>query len=272
MEDLIEAVFALACAWLNPASASWRFVALPANSENEPASTVSLPAPAASARESASSQAPVLPQEAVSATASLQETAASEASASEAASSKAATVPAQVTEAPSRAALARAYDNLLSCGGCGAQVVLPIESLYRPWTEDVHCHLPFRSEKGYVGGDSALHLQSILQELGVDASQLGGLQPDHLAVELNVLGLLLEEDASAAQHFVQDHLAWIDDFWQAAQKRWEPTSESAYYLELINATRICTRMCMQACIQMPARMCTGAPQRPMPSQDLCPAS
>ena len=137
----------------------------------------------------------------------------------------------------SRQSLSHAYEALLtSYTGDTGKGVFPVESVYRPWTEDSSCLLPFSFSGGYLNGDAAMHLRAILSDLGIDEEQLNGLQPDHIAVELNVLALLLECNDRAAQIFFSDHLGWFGEFACLARQQWGNSPESSHYLELIRVT------------------------------------
>lgn len=115
-----------------------------------------------------------------------------------------------------------------------ANGALPVESVYREWTEDPAVRVPFARSAGHFGSDSALHMSSVLEALGIEPEQLGNLQPDHLAVELNVAGILAEMAPSALSQFVEDRLDWLDDLESAG-------AETPSRLELIDATRRCIR-------------------------------
>lgn len=55
----------------------------------------------------------------------------------------------------SRQSLSHAYEALLSSyTGDTGKGVFPVESIYRPWTEDPSCCLPFSSSRGYLNGDA----------------------------------------------------------------------------------------------------------------------
>ena len=69
----------------------------------------------------------------------------------------------------SRQSLSHAYEALLtSYTGDTGKGVFPVESVYRPWTEDSSCLLPFSFSRGYLNGDAAMHLRAILSDLGID--------------------------------------------------------------------------------------------------------
>lgn len=100
-----------------------------------------------------------------------------------------------------------------SIGSTQKHAALPIESLYKPWTQDETCTLPFARDKGYILGDSALHINYLLEKLKFDIPiELQGM-PDHLAILLEMLAYFIEH---APEHFtvefMDDHFDWLEEF------------------------------------------------------------
>ena len=58
------------------------------------------------------------------------------------------------------------YDRLFS--DTGEERISLVESFYKPWTQDPHCSLPFAKEKGFLMGDSAIHLSTLFQHCGLE--------------------------------------------------------------------------------------------------------
>lgn len=85
-----------------------------------------------------------------------------------------------------------------------------VESFYKPWTLDPHCTLPFASERGFLMGDSAVHLLEIYRQCGLEAADEWKGAPDHLVLELEFLSYLYgcASDLEVKQ-FIKDHLDWI---------------------------------------------------------------
>ena len=91
----------------------------------------------------------------------------------------------------------------------GASISLA-ESFYKPWTQDPLCHLPFGREKGFLLGDSALHMQALFENLGLEVPEEFRACPDHLALEMEFLSLLYRWSADRAiKRFIEDHLDWL---------------------------------------------------------------
>nr|WP_249745357.1 molecular chaperone TorD family protein [Mesobacillus boroniphilus] len=102
---------------------------------------------------------------------------------------------------------------LNSIGSTQMHAALPIESLYKPWTQDETCTLPFARDKGYILGDSALHINYLLEKLKIDIPIELQSMPDHLAILLELLAYFIEH---APEHFtaefMDDHYDWLEEF------------------------------------------------------------
>lgn len=85
-----------------------------------------------------------------------------------------------------------------------------VESFYKPWTLDPHCTLPFASQRGFLMGDSALHLLEIYRQCGLEAVDEWKGAPDHLVLELEFLSTLYRRATDReVRQFMKDHLDWI---------------------------------------------------------------
>ena len=100
------------------------------------------------------------------------------------------------------------YDRLFS--DTGAERISLVESFYKPWTRDPHCTLPFATDKGFLMGDSAIHLSMIYGECGLEPETSFKGMPDHLVIELEFLSYLYQGGANKViGTFIEDHLDWI---------------------------------------------------------------
>jgi putative dimethyl sulfoxide reductase chaperone len=98
-------------------------------------------------------------------------------------------------------------------GNTEKQTVLPVESLYKQWTLDETCTLPFSKSKGYLQGDSAMHIQFILDKFQIDIPFEYRGMPDHLSILLELLAFFIEHsDESFTEGFISDHFDWLEDF------------------------------------------------------------
>jgi putative dimethyl sulfoxide reductase chaperone len=93
------------------------------------------------------------------------------------------------------------------------RAVLPVESLYKQWTLDETCTLPFSKSKGYLQGDSALHIKFILDKFQIDIPLEYRGMPDHLSILLELLAYFIEHsEESFIEVFILDHFDWLADF------------------------------------------------------------
>ena len=93
------------------------------------------------------------------------------------------------------------------------RAALPVESLYKPWTKDHTCTLPFSKSKGYLQGDSALHIKFLLEKFQIEIpSEYAGM-PDHLSILLELLAYFIEHapEEFTAQ-FLAGHFDWLAEY------------------------------------------------------------
>jgi TorA maturation chaperone TorD len=100
------------------------------------------------------------------------------------------------------------YDRLFS--GLREESICLVESFYKPWTRDARCPLPFASERGFLMGDSAIHLLAIYRQCGLEVSEEFKGYPDHIVMELEFLSYLYERATDGeVRTFIEDHLDWV---------------------------------------------------------------
>ncbi|SDM43452.1 TorD/DmsD family molecular chaperone [Halarsenatibacter silvermanii] len=105
-----------------------------------------------------------------------------------------------------------------------------IESVYKPWTVDESCQMPFADEKGFLMGDWAHHMLHLYEQLDFELPESFSHCPDHLMLELEFMSLLIEEVSRQHQHqFLNQHLDWIDDLLEEAQNE----DLAGFYIDLI---------------------------------------
>ncbi len=105
-----------------------------------------------------------------------------------------------------------------------------IESVYKPWTVDESCQMPFADEKGFLMGDWAHHMLHLYEQLDFELPESFSHCPDHLMLELEFMSLLIEEVSRQHQHqFLNQHLDWIDDLLEEAQNE----GLAAFYIDLL---------------------------------------
>ena len=89
----------------------------------------------------------------------------------------------------------------------------PIESVHKPWTTDPEAELPIAHQKGWLGGDPSAHLQTLYESCGIGIPDELAHAPDHLALELEVMALLIEQGTpESASLFRSQHLDWVQEF------------------------------------------------------------
>jgi TorA maturation chaperone TorD len=110
-----------------------------------------------------------------------------------------------------------------------------IESFYKPWTRDALCPLPFAKEKGYLMGDSALHLLTLYQNCGLEVSDPFKGMPDHLVLELEFLSFLYQNAGDREiRRVIEDHFDWIP----LLQEECEKARAHPFYLTLIDLLQL----------------------------------
>jgi TorA maturation chaperone TorD len=112
----------------------------------------------------------------------------------------------------------------------GDERISLVESFYKPWTQDPHCSLPFAKEKGFLMGDSAVHLSTIFQHCGLEVAGPFKGMPDHILIELEFLSYLYQEAGDVEiKRFIKDHLDWIPFLKESVEK----ARAHPFYISLI---------------------------------------
>ncbi|MDT8900006.1 molecular chaperone [Anaeroselena agilis] len=108
--------------------------------------------------------------------------------------------------------------------------VVPVESIYRQWTSDSSAQVPFAKEKGYLMSDAALHMKALYESYGLELPPAFSATPDHLGLELEFAVFLLENEAAERQAvFWREHLDWVDELADEAEKNGIP----AFYRQVL---------------------------------------
>jgi len=112
----------------------------------------------------------------------------------------------------------------------GNERISLVESYYKPWTQDPHCSLPFAKEKGFLMGDSAIHLSTLFQYCGLEVAEPFKGMPDHILIELEFLSYLYQEvGEEEIKRFIKDHLDWIPFL----KESFEKADAHPFYISLI---------------------------------------
>lgn len=97
--------------------------------------------------------------------------------------------------------------------------IIPVESIFKQWTNDSSAEVSIAREKGYLRGDSALHMEALLEKLGISIPEEMQATPDHLIILLEVMAVLCRHDKlNYQQSFVKEHFDWLADLKEAAEK------------------------------------------------------
>ncbi len=93
------------------------------------------------------------------------------------------------------------------------RAALPIESIYKIWTTDKSANLNIAQQKGYLMGDSAIHISHLLKTLGLEIPAEFKNMPDHLTILIELLAFLLVNYSGEEVHtFITEHFDWLKDF------------------------------------------------------------
>lgn len=90
---------------------------------------------------------------------------------------------------------------------------LPVESIYKVWTTDPSAQLSIARQKGYLMGDSAIHINHLLEQFGLEVPKEYDHMPDHLTILLELLAfLIVNRSREEVALFAQEHFDWLIDF------------------------------------------------------------
>ena len=102
--------------------------------------------------------------------------------------------------------------------GIGRQSTLPVESIYKKWTEDPSARLPIAGSTGYLMGDPALHARYLLDHYQLQVPPDYRMMPDHLLLLLELFAYLLENrPPEESRTFLNQHFDWLDSFGKAVE-------------------------------------------------------
>ncbi|MBM4339079.1 MAG: hypothetical protein FJ110_06015 [Deltaproteobacteria bacterium] len=110
-----------------------------------------------------------------------------------------------------------------------------VESVHKAWTSDPECRLSMAREKGYVMGDSALHMLELYRASGMEIPEAFSGLPDHIVLELEFLAFLIEKGSDKdVRTFMRDHLDWVSEM----VKRVREYQPSAFYSAVFEALEV----------------------------------
>jgi len=90
--------------------------------------------------------------------------------------------------------------------------IVPVESVYKKWTNDPDCSLPIAGQKGYLMGDPAMDMIKRYKAHGLVIPDKYSSMPDHIALELEYMSFLCRNtDIETRREFIFAHLDWADE-------------------------------------------------------------
>lgn len=118
------------------------------------------------------------------------------------------------------------------------QSALPVESLYTRWAKPGMG--AFSGRCGLYLGESALYMRDLAVSMGFEIPEEFSACPDHLAVELEFVAVLLEDDGGAeARLFMHERFGWLTDY----RKKLMSLGEAALFylacIDLVIGMRAC---------------------------------
>lgn len=126
-------------------------------------------------------------------------------------------------EPPLPSALYRHFANNALTAGMPL-AALPVESLYRPWSELEGAQGGNR--QGLYRSDSALHIEALCKRLDLTIPPAFRAMPDHLALLTELLAFLDKfAPAPDARAFARDHFSWLPAYRDALRERGARTDD-----------------------------------------------
>ncbi len=112
----------------------------------------------------------------------------------------------------------------------------PIESVYKVWTDDPSNEM--YNQKGYIFGDSALHIKYLFNHYKLEVPEEFKSLPDHLTLLLELLAYLIKfKTPKEIEQLIIDHFDWLEDF----EKELSKVENSSIYLDItrliVNSTQ-----------------------------------
>lgn len=109
---------------------------------------------------------------------------------------------------------------------------VPVESLYVRWSQSVSNQAPFSHAKGLYRGDSALYMSELIERLGLTLPEPFVSCPDHLAIELDLVAVLLRSGMrEEARCFLAERFEWLTAYRMRLLALGE---EASFYVGLVD--------------------------------------
>lgn len=105
----------------------------------------------------------------------------------------------------------------------------PIESVYKVWTTDPSVEMAIANEKGYLYGDSALHIKHLYEHFQLEIPKEFNSMPDHLTLLLEFLSFVIKNRSlDEVNQLLVDHFDWLNDFKKGLKK----AKYSSFYVDV----------------------------------------
>jgi len=118
--------------------------------------------------------------------------------------------------------------------GITAPFAVPVESAYKVWTNDTSFQIPIANSKGYVMGDSALHIMHLFEHFQLQIPEEYAQMPDHLTILLELYGFIIKERSlQQCKVFLKDHFDWLGDFEEVLKK----VDKSKFYIYVVDVLK-----------------------------------
>ena len=112
------------------------------------------------------------------------------------------------------------------------QSAIPVESLYTDWNTPDNVNPLIGKQKGLYLGASARYMRALIEQLGLEVPAEYADCPDHLALELDLVAVLLRSGMDAeARQFVAERFDWLTDY---RLKLLKLDDDARFYISLVD--------------------------------------
>lgn len=109
---------------------------------------------------------------------------------------------------------------------------VPVESLYVRWSHDEAARTPFSRTTGLYQADSALYMGDLIGRLGLELPKRFSACPDHLALELDLVAVLLRSGMrDEARQYLSERFEWLTAY---RMRLLSLTDDTSFYVGLVD--------------------------------------
>jgi len=103
--------------------------------------------------------------------------------------------------------------------GLNEASAIPVESIYKKWTNDESAQTIIAGQKGYLMGDAAVHIHYLLEKFQITIPPQFQQKPDHLTILLELLCFFMDNiGAEEVYQFLSEHFDWLPEFYDKLNK------------------------------------------------------